>query len=159
MSRLMRILAVSTGVVMLLVLGSGVMVAGTVARSGLVTVSIQEKGPDGLNLFIPVPAGLIEMTLSLAPVVLSVVDHDVLDRELERVRDDLEALWPAIAAVLEAIDDMPDATLVEVEGPHEYVLVTKERGKIKVVVEEDDTRISISVPTRVLRAVGGFLAG
>lgn len=159
MSRVTRVLAITVGAVLVLVLGSGFIVAGTVVTSGLVTVSVHESGPDGLDLYIPVPAGLVEAALSLAPIVLNVVGDHHADRELERVRAELDELMPAITAALDELDDMPDATLVEVEGDHEYVRVRKVRGTIEVQVLEDDTRILISVPTKVFRAVGGFLAG
>lgn len=159
MSRINRVLAITVGAILVLVLGSGFIVAGTVVTSGLVTVSVHESGPDGLDLYIPVPAGLVEAALSMAPVVLDMVGDHHADRELERVREQLDELMPAINATLDELDDMPSATLVEVDGEHEYVRVRKVRGAIEVQVLEDDTRILISVPTSVFRAVGGFLAG
>ena len=159
MNRLAKILAISFAVGVLMLVGTGFIVAGTVATSGLVTVSIHEKGPDGIDLFIPVPAGLVEVGLSLAPVVLSVLDNHHVDHELDRFRDELDLLLPVVVEMLKVLETMPDATLVEVEGHDEYVRVSKERGSIRVLVEQVDTRISISVPVRVFRSVGGFLAG
>ena len=159
MSRVTRVVAILVGAVLVLVLGSGFIVAGTMVTSGLVTVSVHESGPDGIDLYIPIPASLVEAALSLAPVVLDMVDDHHADGELERVREELDELMPAILAALDELDDMPNATLVEVDGEHEYVRVRKVRGAIEIQVLEDDARILVSVPTKVFRAVGGFLAG
>ncbi len=159
MNRLVKILAISFAVGVLMLVGTGFIVAATVARSGLVTISVHEEGPDGIDLFIPIPAALVEVGLSLAPVVLSALDNHHVDHELDRFREELDLILPALVEMLKVLETMPDATLVEVEGHNEYVRVTKERGSIRVLVEQEDSRISISVPVRVFRSVGGFLAG
>ena len=159
MNRIAKILVISFAVGALMLLGSGFIVAGTVAKSGLVTISVHEKGPDGMDLFIPVPAGLVKVGLSLAPVVLRVVGQRDIDHELEQYREELDLILPAVVEVLAVLESMPDTTLVEVEGRNEYVRVTKEGGRIRVLVDEDDTRISISVPVHLFRSVGDFLAG
>ena len=159
MSRATRAIAIVLGAIAVLVLGSGIIVAGTVATSGLVTVSVHETGPDGIDLYIPVPAGLVEGVLALAPIVLEMVDDHHVDHELDRVREELNALMPAIEAALAELEEMPNATLVEVVSDREYVRVSKVRGAIEVQVEEEDVRVRIAVPTRVFRAIGGFFAG
>jgi hypothetical protein len=159
MNRIAKILIISFAVGVLMLIGSGFIVAGTVASSGLVTVSVHESGPDGMDLFIPVPAGLVKVGLALTPVVLSMVDSHALDHELERYREELDLILPAVVEMLSVLETMPDATLVEVEGRDEYVKVTKEGRKIRVLVDEPDARVSISIPVSVFRSVGGFLAG
>ena len=157
MSRTAKILAILVGAALVLVMGTGIMVAGTVVTSGLATVSIHEEGPDGLDLYIPVPAGLIEASLSVAPVVLRLLPDDHLASELDRVRADLDHMLPALEAVLAELGNLPDAVLVEVEGESEYVRVSKQGGSIRVVVEEGGDRVVVSIPTRVFRQVGGLL--
>jgi hypothetical protein len=159
MNRFAKILLISFAVGALMLLGSGFIVAGTVAHSGLVTVSIHEEGPDGVDLFIPVPAGLVKAGISLAPLVLSMIDDHGVDQELERFREELDVILPVVIEMLDLLETLPDATLVEVESRNEYVRVSKEGGKIRVLFDEADTRISISVPVDVFRSVGGFLAG
>lgn len=157
MSRTAKILAILVGAALILVLGTGIMVAGTAITSGLMTVSIHEEGPDGVDLYVPVPAGLVEVSLAVAPAVLRMVDHHHFDAELDRVRAELDDALPAIEAVLEELSDMPDAVLVEIEGDDEYIRVSKEGRSIRIVVEEGGDRIAVSIPARVLRSVGGFL--
>jgi len=159
MSRTAKVMAVLVGAAIVVVLSAGMVMAGTAVASGMMTVSIHEAGPDGVDLYIPVPVGLVEATLSLAPVVLRMMDDHHLDHELNRIREDLEYALPALEAVLERIEEMPDAVLVEVESDFESVRVSKERGSIHILVEDGGDRIQISVPTRVFRSVGAFLIG
>ena len=154
-----RAFTILVGAVAVLVLGSSFLVAGSVATSGLVSVSVHEPGPDGLDLYIPVPAGLVEAALTLVPVVFSIAGDEHLEHELEQVRVELDEILPALEGLLEELEEMPDTTLVEVEGDDEYVRVRKVRDAIQVRIEEDGTRISVTVPMSVFQAVGGFLAG
>lgn len=159
MSGFTRVVAILMGAVLVVIMGSGFIVAGTVATAGVVTVSVHESGPDGLDLYVPIPAAVVEAAVSLAPVLLDAVDEGRLDRELAGLRQDLAGLLPIVEAALKSLDDMPSATLVEVESDSEYVLVRKVRGAVEVRVEEEDAQVVVSVPIRVLRAAGGFLAG
>lgn len=159
MSRTAKVMAVLVGAAIVVVLSAGMVVASSAVASGIMTVSIHEAGPDGLDLYVPVPAGLVEATLSLAPVVLRLVDDDHLDHELSRFREELDYALPAIEAVLEHLEEMPDAVLVEVESDFESVRVSKQGRSIHILVEEGGDRIQISVPTRVFRSVGDFLIG
>ncbi len=160
MTRTTKILAVLVGMALVMVLGTGIMVAGTAVSSGLMTVSVHEDGPEGVDLYIPVPAGLVEVVLGLAPVVIDIVDdHHHLDHELHDMRAELRQVLPVVEAMLDELSDMPDAVLVEVEGDHEYIRVSKEGRSLRVLVEEDGSRVAVKIPTRVFRSVSGFLAG
>lgn len=159
MTRATKVVAVLIGLALVLVLGTGMLVAGTAVTSGLMTLSIQEEGPDGLNLYVPVPAGLIEGALALTPVVLRLIDDQHGYGELERVRAELDELLPALEVMLDELPRMPDAVLVEVDGAGEYVRVSKEGRSLRVLVEEDGSRIAVTVPLSVFRSLGGFLRG
>ena len=159
MTRTAKVMAVLVGTALVFVLGTGILVAGTTVASGLMTVSIHEEGPDGLDLFIPVPAGLVEATLELAPLAFKVAGHHGLDHEFDHVRGEIEDMLPALDAMLAHLHEMPDAVLVEVESDREFVRVSKKRGSILIRVEEHGNRIEIAIPTRVFRSVSGFLAG
>ncbi len=160
MTRTTKVLAVLVGMALVMVMGTGIMVAGTAVSSGLMTVSVHEEGPDGVDLYIPVPAGLVEVALGLAPVVLQLVDqHHDLDHELRHVRAELRDVLPVVEAMLDELADMPDAVLVEVDGDHEYVRVSKQGRSLEVLVEEGGNRVAVRIPTRVFRSLSGFLAG
>jgi hypothetical protein len=164
MTRTAKILAVVVGAVLVLVLGTGLLVAGTAVSSGLagglMTVSVHEDGPDGVDLFIPVPAALVEVVIAVAPVAIRLADHHHdLDADLERAREELEVVLPALETLLDGLAEMPDAVLVEVEGAGEYVRVSKEGSSLVVLVEESGSRVAVRVPARVFRAVRGLVAG
>ena len=42
----------------------------TVAATGTITVSVQEAGPDGVNLWIPVPALMADLAIFAAPMIM-----------------------------------------------------------------------------------------
>ena len=160
MSKTHKILAVLVGAALILVFSTGIMVAGTAVTNSLMTVSIHEGGPDGLDLFVPVPVGLVEAVLAIAPPMLRLVDeHHHIDAELGHIRAELDEVLPAIDAVLDGVSEMPDAVLVEIDGSNEYVRVSKEGRSINVLVMDGNDRISISVPTRVVRSLSRFLEG
>jgi hypothetical protein len=154
-----RAFTILVGAVLVLVLGSSFLLAGSVVTGSLVTISVHEREPDGIDLYLPVPAGLVEATLTMAPVVFSALGDRHLEHEFEQLRLELDEMLPAIEAILAELEDLPSATLVEVEGSGESVRVSKVRGAIQIRVEEDGTRVNVTVPTRVFRAVGGFLTG
>jgi len=58
---------------------------------------------------------------------------------------------PMLHAILEELDDLPDCTLVEVEDGRTTVRVYKERGALKVQVDDEDVHVKVSVPMRSAR--------
>ncbi|MDX1643903.1 MAG: hypothetical protein R3244_06035 [Thermoanaerobaculia bacterium] len=157
MSDFLRLTTVLVGILAVLVLGAGILVAGTVASAGVVTVRVQETGPDGLNLYLPVPANLVEASIAVAPVVARLGGSDDVDRELARVRAEIEPWLPALEGLLDEIRRMPDATLVEVTAPNESVVVKKRRGAIEVRVEERGSRVEVVVPLRIVDGLKSLL--
>jgi hypothetical protein len=144
---------------MVLVLGTGIMVAGTAVTSGLMTVSVQEGGPDGLDLYVPLPAGVVEGALAVAPIALRFADDHGADGELAELRAELVDVLPIAVALLDGIARMPDAVLVEVEDGGEYVRVSKAGSRLEIQVIDGDDRVTVGVPVSVLRSVGRFLEG
>ena len=114
-----------------------------VAATGTVTVQVQETGPDGVKLWIPVPALLIDVALLLAPAVIPDDALDEARREIEPYRDSLEAL-------AEEIRTMPAGVLVDVQTGDEHVRVTKTWRSFQVAVDSPDADIQVSVPARFL---------
>lgn len=157
MSDFLRLTTVLVGILAVLVLGAGILVAGTVASAGMVTVRIHETGPDGLNLYLPVPANLVEASIAVVPVVARLGGSDHFDRQLARVRSEIEPWLPALESLLDEIHRMPDATLVEVTAPNESVVVEKRRGSIEVRVEEHGSRVEVVVPLGIVDGLKGLL--
>jgi hypothetical protein len=139
MRRGAKFLTIVAATLAVLILGSGLLLAGTIAATGLVTVRVNEQGPEGTNLYVPVPAGLLYLGLAALPHVLP-------DEELAEIRTELGELGPAIAALGEALEDCPDAVLVDVQERGESVRITKQGRSLLIHVDDGRDEVRISVP-------------
>ena len=138
-SRFTRFVAIS-----LIVLVTPIFALGaTVAATGTVTVQVHERGPDGVRLYIPLPALLIDAAVALAPLVIPEEDLAEARREIAPYRDGLEAL----AAELEG---MPSGVLADVRSGGERVRITKTWRSFEIDVESDDADVHVAVPARLL---------
>lgn len=120
--------------------------ATAVAVTGTVTVSVQEKGPDGTRIYVPVPALLLDAAIALAPMIIPEEELAEARREIAPYRDGLEAL-------ASELENMPAGVLVEVEGPDEHVLITKTWRSFEISVESDDADVRVTVPARLVSRV------
>jgi len=120
--------------------------ATAVAVTGTVTVSVQEKGPDGTRIYVPVPALLIDAAIALAPRVIPEDELADVRREIAPYRDSLEAL-------VAEIEKIPAGVLVEVESRDEHVRITKTWRSFEISVESEDADVRVSVPARLLGRV------
>ena len=142
-SRLSRFLAFA-----LICLLTPIFVFGaTVAATGFVQVSVDERGPDGANLFIPVPAIFFDIALFAAPRMMP-------PEALADAKAEIEPYLPALRQLAEELDNLPDATLVEVKSPTEHVKISKRFGSFYVEVHDQDADVSVKVPARL---IGGAL--
>ena len=138
-SRFTRFVAIS-----LIVLVTPIFALGaTVAATGTVTVQVHERGPDGVRLYIPLPALLIDAAVALAPLVIPEQELAAARREIAPYRDGLEAL----AAELEG---MPSGVLADVRSGGERVRITKTWRSFEIDVESDDADVHVAVPARLL---------
>ena len=117
--------------------------AATVAATGTVTVQIEDKQADGVDLYIPVPALLFDVAVFAAPLVIP--DDALADvrREIAPFRDGLETMADELAS-------MPSGVLVDVQSHGEHVRVTKTWRTFDIEVHSADADISVSVPARLL---------
>lgn len=116
--------------------------------AGTVYVSVQEKGPDGFSISIPVPVNLASTALSFIP-----------EEELEDIRAEIGPWMPVVEVVLEELARCPDGPLVEVESDRETVTIVKRGGKIIIDVDNRHDKVHLSVPIRgvekLVRQLGG----
>ena len=135
----MRALAIIT----ILLVAPIFVLGATVAATGTVSVKVHEKSANGVNLYIPVPALLLDLALLAAPAVMP--EHELTDarREIAPYREDLRS-------IAEGLEDMPSGVLVEVQTGDEYVKITKEWRSFRIEVQSDDADVTVSVPTRFL---------
>jgi len=109
----------------------------TVASLGVVVVDVQEGGPDGHRIMIPVPLVFAQAALAVAPVVAG-EELRIPDEALEHIGIARE--------ILEALAAAPDGVLVEVEEPDEQVVIRKEGDKLIIKVHGKGEDVSVNVP-------------
>jgi len=121
----------------------------TVASLGVMVVDVQEGGPDGHRIVVPVPLVLAQAAVAVAPAVA--------DRELRVPDNDVLEHIGVARGVLEAIAAAPDGELVRVEERDEQVLIVKEGDALRVRVHgKDGEDVSVRVPLTVaLNALPG----
>lgn len=109
--------------------------AGAVAATGVAVVDVREAR-GGHRIVVPVPLALVQLAAAFVPESRTQVH---LEREAARY-------LPVARDVLAALAEAPDAELVRVEAPGRQVLVRKQGRRLRVQVEERDTRVDVSVP-------------
>lgn len=147
-TKVLLVLALASGI---LILGSGFLLAASVVTTGLVTVRVNESGPDGAHLYIPVPAVLVHAGMAVLPAL---IEDDVW----EDVRTDLGEWAPVAAEALRAVEDAPDAVLVDIENERESVRIEKNGRKLEIRVREGRDSFEISLPASLLGRVAREIA-
>ncbi len=154
MSRGKRFLTVVGALAGVVVLGWVLLIGAVYAWGGVVTVQVRDA-EEGLNLYLPVPVALVDVAVVTGR---QVVGREEIDKFLE-IHAQVGDWQPVLRDLLEALDDCPDATLVEVEDGTTLVRVVKEGRALKIEVTDPDISIRVSLPTRALkRTVGRLIA-
>ena len=115
----------------------------TVASLGVVVVDVQEGGPDGHHIMVPVPLIFAQAALAAAPVVA--------EEELRIPEECLEHM-PIARKIIEALAEAPDGVFVHVQEPDEEVLIRKEGDKLIVRVQGKKEDVSVNVPLHLVRS-------
>lgn len=149
MSRGAKILLVAAMTIVVLMIGSGLMLAATVARAGMVTVKIHEPG-NHINLHLP--AAVIYLGMDLLPLVLDDEDFTA------EIRANLGEHRHAVAAALRELEDVPDAVLVDVQDGSERVRISKRGRSLEIHVVNPDGTFDISLPAGMLGRVARVIA-
>jgi len=123
------------------VLGTAVVAGAALSSEGFIHVKVHEKGPDGQNINLIVPAAAVPVTLRFVP-------REHLAEASQNVRPYL----PIIDAAIPALEDCPDGIFVEVTDDHEYVVVSKSGGSLIVDVNDEDDVVHVSVPLRAAQS-------
>lgn len=151
MKTMAKVLLILTAACGILILGSGFLLAASVVHTGLVTVKVHESGPDGTQLYLPVPAILVHAGMSVLPAI---VDEDIW----EEVRTDLGEWAPVAAEALRAVEDAPDAVLVDIENARESVRIEKNGRTLEIRVRDGKDSFEISLPASLLGRVAREIA-
>ncbi len=111
--------------------------ASSVVRDGLITVSVQERGPNGTRLYLPIPGAAVRA--AVGAVELGGNRH-------QQFRARLSEVQPLLAALGEELEACPDMRLIEVESDHEHIVVEKRGGSLRITVDDRGEHVSISFP-------------
>jgi hypothetical protein len=155
LSRGQKTLWAVVGTVAVLTFGLVFLIAAPVASGvvdpGFATVRVHEKS-EGFQLYIPVPAVLLNAGLSAAASGGAFEHIGPLPEEAVR--------YTGVArAMLAELIDGPDATFVEVRDGDDHVVVAKRNGRFLVQVRSPDADVDVSVPARLaLRVLDVVLA-
>lgn len=123
----------------------------TVAATGTVTVRVHEAGPEGINLYIPVPAVLLDAALVAAPMLIP-------EEELADVRRETAPFLPGLMRLADDLADVPaGSVLVHVENADEEVTISKTWRNFEINVDSEDTQVQVTVPARLLKRSLHFL--
>ena len=120
------------------------LVAMVFGATGIAVVNVQEAGPGGTHLVIPVPLVLAQAALTFAP-------HDAKYVECP----DLAPFAPIAEKVMAELRKAPDFTLVEVQQDDQHIVIRKIGKCLEVNVEDGDETVQCRVP---LKAAERFLA-
>lgn len=145
-----RFLIVVSACFAVLILSWVALIGAVYAWGGVATVRVQDR-EEGVNLYVPVPMALVDAAVTTSGFVIP--QEEWLDLDVE-----LGDWGPMVHAMLDELDDLPDCTLVEVEDGSTHVRVYKERGALKVLVDEEDVHVKVSVPMRSARHTLGKIA-
>ena len=127
---------------LILLMAPIIALGATVAATGVATVRVAESGPDGVDLWIPVPALLFDVAVATVPRLMP-------EYELEQARREIEPYLPMLRDLAEVVEDLPSATLVQVESRRERVRIAKEGRNFEILVESDDADVRVTVPARL----------
>lgn len=130
--------------------GAGFALATVVVRSGVMTVSVKDHSTDGVSLYLPIPAALIELGAASLPLVMPAEDLARMRRQLQPIAGPLKALSAELVRC-------PDAVLVKVDSKREQVEIKKDGSSLKITVHSNDADVRVSLPADALYRLLGSL--
>ncbi|HKH43762.1 MAG TPA: hypothetical protein VKM72_03770 [Thermoanaerobaculia bacterium] len=151
MSKGAKILLAIAATFAVLMVGSGVLLAASIARAGVVHVKIHEPGRSGTHVNVHIPAAVVTLGMNLMPLVLD-------DQVTAEIRADLGKARPAMAAALQELEDVPDAVLVDVQDGPERVRISKKGRALEIHVVNPEGIFEISLPAHLLGRIAREIA-
>lgn len=121
-----------------------VLSGGLLVSSPWVTVSVNERGADGANVFVPAP-------LALAHIAAPFLPENEIPLEIPLEAAEQRAIVDALGAVLDELERVEDFEIVRVESPRETVVVAKRGGLITVDVESEREQVRVRAPLDAAR--------
>ena len=156
MTRGKRLLTLAAVLIVTLVVGWALVLGAAFAMGGMLIVEVHDRYDD-FHLYLPLPMAALDLVAAAAAVPAVHTAGFGSGLEIDGLELDLGELGPLVVDLLEALEEMPDATLVEVEDGRERVLIVKEGRKLIVEVEEPGTSVRVALPTHGVRRVASRL--
>ncbi len=146
MTRARKIWIVVAALLLVTVSGWLLVVGAAYAMGGVMSVHLLDR-ESGREVFLPVPMALLELVVGSAtsPAVYAAGLGEV---QVDGLNLDLGAAGSVLLGILEELDDLPDATLVEVVDRRSSVRIAKSGDRLVVEIDDPGTSLSFSVPTR-----------
>lgn len=113
-----------------------------VAGTGVVVVDVNQAGPDGHHIVVPVPLLLAQSASAFVPEKARHVDL----REAKRY-------LPVAEAAVAALADAADGELVTVDERDQHVRIAKKGRNIEVHVSEPGQNVDVTVPLEMASAL------
>ena len=151
MSKGAKILLAIVATFAVLMVGSGVLLAATIARAGVVHVKIDEPGRSGTHVNVRIPAAVISLGMNVMPLVLD-------DEVTAEIRAGLGEIRPAVATALRELEDVPDAVLVDVQDGSESVRISKKGRSLEIHVVDPEGTFEITLPAGLLGQIAREIA-
>ncbi|HJO03628.1 MAG TPA: hypothetical protein QGG47_06630 [Acidobacteriota bacterium] len=116
------------------------MVGGVVMNSSIMLVNVDT---DDVRIVVPVPLSLVQVALAFAPDEAKYVHVPEIGQYL-----------PYVDRIVEELQAVPDALLVEVKDGSDHVKIFKHGDVLRVEVDErGDEMVRVSVPLAALAAM------
>ena len=149
---------VGLGLAFAVVAVSATAVVGSAALAGgVATISIHSPDAPDLNLAVP---GVLISAAAATGSRLAAGHHDHILVELDHGAE-LAAAGRMMREMMSVLEEIPDATLVEVEDGSDLVQVVK-RGRylrVRIIDGGDDLDLEVSLPIRTARRTAAYLLG
>ena len=100
-----------------------------------VLVDVNERGPDGVHVFVPAPLALADIAVRFVPEASKPID---IDLEPEYI--------PLIKIAVEELRKAGDFEMVRVEEEDETVVVRIEEGLLHVAVDSSTEQVRVRAP-------------
>ncbi len=127
-----------------------VLIGAAVHQTGTIEFRVLEKHDGGTSIGGSIPAVILPIAAHIAPHHILNEIHAELDEEAEWALDVMQA-------TLEELSGIPDCVLVDVRDGNDIIQIEKRDGKLELTVDTPDEAVSVSMPIGALAAIADVL--
>lgn len=125
-------------------MGASLLLAGAyVFHEGVVSMDVDEKGPDGAHVHVWVPATAVSAALRLVP-----------SKDLRKPAEQMRPYLPVAHKLAHELEKYPNAELVDVRDGDDHVRIATVSGKLQIDANSNDGDVvHVTMPVAVLNDV------